>query len=308
MHRFCDPSFLRANRWLAIATNVAEAFLKGDVLLWTSDSRTLHPRKMPSDLDRPLELLRPHCSIAGGASINGWLIDVWILSEEACVALGDAYNALLTPEIPDAVLEGLRDDNIDIDTLLTATGIANETITRSDMTELAAAASLVISAGAVPEMMLLPNVPKGQRNISERGIDIIVAHLGSSPGGSELHPDDHLTLCSVKHTVTDVGDLRYKLVKSLNLDALNTAYVVSQCRLLRGRLKERGIEIDRLMLAIGETARGAHLRIVGVAVADVTMGPDLLAEMQNLPAVTGWHLLRRVLIPSLNQLHMRAST
>lgn len=262
---------------------------------------------MPSDLDAPVQIIVPHCELASSPSVNGWSIDIWELSDTAVGALAEAYNALLHPPIAPEVLAQLEADKVPLDQLLTDGDHANDVITRSDMTELAAAAALVASDGAKIELMHLPNVPKGQRNISERGIDVMVAQLNSQNTSEDLLPDEHLIVCSVKHSVADAGDLRYKLSQSLSKETLNIPYLTSQLRIFRGRLKERGISCDRILLVLTEAKREQHLHLMGVAAVDIEMKAAMAAEMENLPVVELPARLRQLLIPRIADMHQRVS-
>lgn len=222
-------------------------------------------------------------------------------------ALAAAYSALLHPEIDPQVLAQLEVDDVPLEQLLTDADHANDTITRSDMTELAAAAALVAADGANIDLMHLPNVPKAQRNISERGIDIMVAQLNLQNTSGELLPEEYLVVCSVKHSIVDPGDLRYKLSTSLTKETVNVPYLTSQLRSFRGRLRERGISCDRLLLTLSEAKRTQHLHLMGVAAVDVTMKEAMAAELDHLPVVDLPARLRQLLIPGIAGMHQAVS-
>jgi hypothetical protein len=263
---------------------------------------------MSSDLAGALAPIVPHCNLAREPEINGWSIDVWDLTPSAVDALVESYLALIIPESTQDVASILERDGVDLEALLRDEDEARDTVTRSDMTELAAAASILVRDGSPIEGMWLPNVPKGERSSSHPGIDVMVAHVNLSANTLELGPDEHVTVCSVKHTVADAADVRRKLVKSLAPSELSVTYLCAQLRLLIGRLDERGYRCPRLYLVLAPEHRERHLQLVAVAAVDAPLRQDLETQLENLPTPTGaLHHFQRLVIPGLNDLHARVS-
>jgi hypothetical protein len=254
-----------------------------------------------------LSQLAKHCGDGEKVTIKGWSVDLWQLSVSAIDAVVKAYKKLLLIDtLEKDVVQILKDDGIDIDELLLDREASVNQITRSDLTELLAAASLIARENLSGDKMLLANVPKGQRSVSNPGVDILAAKLFEDDTLKDLQAGEHLYVCSVKHTISDPSDLRYKLVKSLMPPHLTIPYLISQVRLLNGRLSERGRKCDRIFLTLVPGRRGEHLKLLGCAAYDLSLDNEFMAQMQNLPEVTeGGYSLRRLAISEIEALHTR---
>jgi hypothetical protein len=200
-------------------------------------------------------------------------------------------------------LRQLEDDGIDLGFLLREEERALDRITRSDLSEIAGAASMIAMDGIDPVLMNLPNVPKGTRAVSERGIDIVAARISEGDSDTELGSDERLLICSVKHTVADGRDMYQKLLGSLNERALTRVYVTSQLRVLHGRLQERGLDADRIWLALRNFPDPRFVTLIGVAAADQPHSDEFASALSGLPEVQpGGHRITRLLIPGLMEL------
>ena len=269
---------------------------------------------MIAHIGAQIERLASLCSTVPGSSTNGWTIDVWELSEEAEAALVDAYRVLIAPTIDDEVRSLLTGEGIDLNLLFFNDGESGEsgrrdTVTRSDMIEIAAAASLVASEGASIENIHLPNVPKGSRKQSASGLDVSVIFLDDTGDPTKLGDNERLILCSVKHTVANCADLRQKLVRSVT-DDLSVPYLVQELRVLHGRLEERGIDASRVFLILnsGEAGWSEHVLMMAVGAVDVSERTDIAGQMDRLPASDpGLRHFRQLLITDLKSLNKRVS-
>ena len=259
---------------------------------------------MTDHLAEALDCLRPHCHVVQETPVNGWEVDCWCLSDDAIAALGAAYRLILQPSSIDSdVVHALAIDGIDLGTILLDDERADDTITRSDMTELAGAVALAVVEGMTAENMHLPNVPKGQRNASTPGIDIVAAKLDEHGALGVLGDDEFVLVCSVKHTIVDPADLRAKLARSTSTETLSVAYLGSQLRLLDGKLALRGPTGGRVFLALKSGCPGRNLRVMGVAAVDAESEADLTTQLNNLPGVSGWCTLRKCLVTEIHRLH-----
>ena len=103
--------------------------------------------------------LASRADIATLADVNGWHVDVWHLDNADVDASIDLYTAVLEGGATDPVVALLADSGLDLEALLLDDEKSREEITRSDMTELIAAASLVAEPGCDIDKMQMPNVP-----------------------------------------------------------------------------------------------------------------------------------------------------
>lgn len=238
--------------------------------------------------------------------MEGWSIDVWHLSSGALAALKRTYSALAAPEVERLVLRRLASDGINIHEIFLDPEKADPTVTRADMVELAAAASMVAVEGLQLASILMPNVPKESRRKSESGIDVLAAHFDPSGNPESLEDGEILFIGSAKHSISDAGDLRRKLVSSVSERELTLLYLTNQLRVYHGRLQERGITADRVFLFIrGEPVLNPkHTRLVCVGAVDSTKEMDFVAQLSNLSrSESRLRHLRCLLIPDIVNLH-----
>lgn len=250
-----------------------------------------------------LLVLAELCSTDDVGEFKGWSVDVWEFDEDALVALRAVYDALLLGGLDDEIAAALEADGIDTHVLLTDDESAREVITRSDLTELAGAAA-VISVDHWPyETMALPNVPKGSRARSEVGIDILAAELDFASDSTALVDGETLFIGSVKHTVNDPVDCRYKLVKSISPNDLTLPYVTQQLRILSGRLEAQGLNGRRVYLFLRDFPDGDHVEMAMTGAVDATLRAEFLNQMHHLPQATGSRRCRLLLFADLEELH-----
>src|SRR5207248_1862925 len=146
--------------------------------------------------------LAQRANIAGLADANGWHIDAWRMNDADVDASIRVYAGVLSGGATDPVVALLADSELDLEALLLDEDQSKEEITRSDLTEMIAAASLVAAPGCAIDKMLMPNVPKMSRRKSDSGIDIFVADIREDASDDDdLSDDEYLTIASVKHTV-----------------------------------------------------------------------------------------------------------
>lgn len=249
-----------------------------------------------------LSELASMCSMENLEGVNGWAVDRWTLAPPAVDKLVETYSQLIYPveaEIEDA----LTADGIDIRALLADEDAASDVITRSDMTELAVAASVLASESADPEHMLLPNVPKGGRGESASGIDVLAASVRQGKERGPLDDDEWLLIASVKHTIADGADMGRKLAASMRL---TLPYLTAQVRVLHGRLQERGIALDRLYLVLNDFPDGPHIRLFVAGCADPPLAEKFLTSLAAFPhATSSSGHVRCIVIDALGELHER---
>jgi hypothetical protein len=136
-------------------------------------------------------------ALAGGCKVTqvtreegpgaGWTTDTWELGADDVERLLQAYRELLSPSTYDQQVQDLLlERGIDLNALLVDEGNARELITRADLCELAAAASLLAASGWPARRLHMTNVPKGSRKKSESGIDAISTTLAQAGPGSWL--------------------------------------------------------------------------------------------------------------------------
>lgn len=266
---------------------------------------------VPTRIAHRLGLLAEGCRVVQvtrtGAEDDGWSVDSWALEPSDIDRLLDAYRELLVPSCDDQVQALLHDTGIDLDALLADADGAREMITRADLCELAAAASLLAAGNWPAERLVMPNVPKGSRKKSESGIDILSSTLEPEQDGA-LAPGEMLLLASVKHTLTSATTLRTSLVASV-LKELTPVYLATQLRVYKARLDllEPRLNTDRVFLFLDGFPDDDHVRIVALAVVDPDMEQDLAAQLQKLPGVPeGVYSMRILYVPGLAGLHERA--
>jgi hypothetical protein len=226
------------------------------------------------------------------------------MSDDAVALAVEAYQELLAGNLTDPVEQALADRGVDLGALLRDEDRADDTITRADICELIGAASVVDHDGVPLDAIHLANVPKGQRNLSERGIDVLGAVLIDGGPEDELIDGEFVVVCSVKHTVSNPADMRAKLVASLRPTELSAPYLASQLRLLRDRASERGVDLRRVMLVLGAPRDSSILRVVGLGVAPVELTEESSTAVSGLRDAEYAEASYRVVhIPDLPRLH-----
>lgn len=238
--------------------------------------------------------------------VEGWTVCEWVLSERSISLAVDAYRDLLTGVATNELVEALAERGIDVVRLLRDEEQANDVITRADICELIGGAS-VVDHDAVPiHHVHFANVPKGERHLSERGIDVVGAILDESGPEDELLPGEFVVICSVKHTVADPFDLRSKLVASLRGDNLEPTYIASQLRLLRDRAAARGIDLRRILLVLPDFPNNEHVRMVAVGAAPDSLFADFITAADGLSRHPDAHVaFRAVSIQRLEKIQDR---
>ena len=266
---------------------------------------------MPTRIADRLGILAGGCSVVQVARASGpgsgWTADCWTLDADDIGRLLDAYRELLSPSYDQKVRELLQGHGIDLDALLVDEGGSRDLITRADLCELAAAASLLAASGWPPGRLHMPNVPKGSRKKSESGIDAVSTTLLAGEAG-DLAVGELLQLASVKHTITSAASLRAELVTSV-MKEFTQVYLATQLRVYEERLRqlEPGLETDRVFLFLDGFPDAGHVRIVAVAVVDPGLEQDLAARLLRLPDVPdGVYSMRILYVPGLASLHERA--
>ena len=266
---------------------------------------------MPPRIADRLGILAEGCSVAqvtrDGCSGDGWKIDSWTLDAGDIDRLLDVYRELLAPSYDEKVQDLLRDRGIDLDALLVDEENSKELITRADLCELAAVASLLAASGWPAHRLHMPNIPKGSRKKSESGIDAISTTLQTEVSG-DLTADEQLLLASVKHTTSSAARLRSALVTSVT-EEFTPGYLATQLRVYEERLRQMDPDLatDRLFLFLDGFPDAARVRIVAVAVVDPGLEQDLAVRLCNLPNVPdGVYSMRILYVPGLAGLHERA--
>jgi hypothetical protein len=242
------------------------------------------------------------CELEDLTPSNGWEIDRWVLSETAVDKLVELYGQLIFAA-EEAIELALADDGIDLEVLLADEEHARDSLTRSDMTELAAAASAVASDDMKLVQSVMPNVPKGSRSQSSPGIDLLAAEFRSELADEELDDDEWMLVVSVKHTIADGVDMRSKLDSSLRI---TLPYLTAQTRVLKGRIEERGLDGGRLFLFLADFPDGPHLRVLAVGCSDSPHAKKFVASLKSLdgsPFSAG--RVRSIEIEDIAELHER---
>jgi hypothetical protein len=258
--------------------------------------------------------LANRCRVAQLDDVNGWQVDLWRMhANDVDVAIA-IYAAVLKGEATDPIGALLEEEGIDLTALLADEGRGKDDVTRSDLTELTAAASLVAVPGCDVDLMHMPNVPKMSRRKSDSGIDIMVAALDDETEGSDgVHGSDHLTIASVKHTVsaTSAGGMRRSLGTSLSSAELSAAYLAAQLRVLNARLRQEGMDRDRasrVYLFLRDFPDPGRVDLFAMGVVAPDLEADLLHHITLLPETDRQnHTFRVILMPGLRDVHERCS-
>ncbi len=266
-----------------------------------------------------LNRLASLCVVVSQDPVSGWTLDTWELTFQDLDALVDLYHDLIVPDISSDVLSIIESAGVDLSALFYDEPPADapekridnaNRVTRADMVELAAAASLIAVEGLSTEMILMPNVPKGSRRQSAPGIDVMGVVLNPAADVRSFSDDEKVVICSVKHSLEDCGDLRRKLVDSLSDGQLSAPYILQQLRVLHGRLQERHIDAEKIFLILSFTpvSESSHVHLVGVGAVDITKRNEMDEESLNFPSLgpRARHL-RRLFFPQISKLHERVA-
>lgn len=261
-----------------------------------------------------LAVLAGQCAVTSLSPINGWDVDLWNMTTEDVDRAVDVYNAVHAAGITaqDPVVTKLVGKGIDVLHLLAAPAQGLDLVTRSDVAEYAAAASVIATDGFTDYTMQMPNIPKMSRRKSDSGVDVFDIKLDpAEPATSTiLHVGEQLGLASVKHTTTnDAAPLRLNLQNSIShKHELSQSYLMAQLRFVHGRLVAEGMAHDqavRTFLFMDDFPDPAHVGLYGIAVVDPGLRDDMVYQMKNLPTVTGGHKFRIITFPDLENVQDR---
>lgn len=263
---------------------------------------------MVAQIRDELALVAGACRNHPAEPIRGWTVDVWEVSSVALAHLAAAYRLLIVPEnIEEQVLAALTEEQVSVSQILYGPASSSTAgITRADMVELAVAASLLAVEGAPIERMVLANVPKGPRNRSEPGLDVLSVVLAELEDPPHLQDFERLFIVSAKHSIAPgLGDLRRKLEDSVSDNQLSVTYLGPQLRLFEHRLWSQGVNAKRVYKFLSQIPflDPRHVSIVAAGAADASRRSEFASEIQKLkPSKSGLRHLRQVLIPDLAQL------
>jgi hypothetical protein len=255
--------------------------------------------------------LAQRTTIVGLADANGWHVDAWRMNDADVDASIRVYAAVLSGGATDPVVALLADSGLDLEALLLDEDQSKEEITRSDLTEMIAAASLVAVPGCAIDKMLMPNVPKMSRRKSDSGIDIFVADIREDASDDDdLSDDEYLTIASVKHTIDkSTSGMRWKLAESLSSKELGAAYLTSQLRVLNARLQQSGLgrgPAARVYLFLRDFPHPERIDLYAIGVADPTLENDLTRHAQLLTdAGKSSQTFRMIFVPELRTIYER---
>jgi hypothetical protein len=259
-----------------------------------------------------LTALASQCAASPLTSVNGWQVDVWDMSAADVDLAVEIYQAVLAGDVTsgDPVVAKLATQGVDLPKLLSDAGEGLELVTRADIAEYAAAASVIATDGFTVASMLMPNIPKMGRRKSDSGVDVFDVQLDATASGPALVTSERLGLASVKHTLTIAASgLRLAIVKSVSpKHELNQVYLTQQLRVVVGRLQSEGMVVAdarRTFLFMADFPDPAHVGLFGVAVVDPSLRDAMVAQLSNLPTVTGGHMFRIVTFPDLANVHLR---
>lgn len=261
-----------------------------------------------------LAVLAGQCVVTSLGTINGWHVDVWDMSTTDVDRAVDTYNAVHAAgtTAQDQVVTKLAGKGIDVMKLLAAPGQGLDLVTRSDVAEYAAAASVIATDGFTDHTMQMPNIPKMARRKSDSGVDVLDIKLDpAQPGASPtLVVGEQLGLASVKHTTTDhASPLRLNVQNSIShKHELSQSYLMAQLRFVHGRLVAEGVAHDqatRTFLFMDNFPDPAHVGLYGIAVVNPKLRHDMVDQMQNLPTVTGGYKFRIITFPDLENVQDR---
>jgi hypothetical protein len=100
--------------------------------------------------------------------------------------------------------------------------------------------------------------------------------------------------------------MRYKLDKSLNI---TFPYLAAQVRVLHGRIAERGVECDRIYLALADYPNGPNVHVLAAGCSDVGPAEAFVASLRHFKGSPFDHgHIRSVVIENIATLHERINT
>lgn len=257
-----------------------------------------------------LVALSRRCNVITLEPVNGWDTEIWELDTDDVAAAITVYRAVLRGAATDPVVALLADYGIDLTALLEDAPSSKDDITRADITELIAAASMLASDGWSVGDLYMPNVPKMSRRKSENGVDIFGVRLQHLPSEKDLGADEALSVASVKHTIEgSSAGMRWKLAQSLDGKQLSPAYMTQQLRVLNGHSRREGYSVEaasRVYMFLRGFATAEGTDILGVGVVDPKLKDDLAHHITLLPeSPSGHRTFRQILVPDLANLANR---
>lgn len=237
--------------------------------------------------------------------VQGWQSSIWRLTDDDCQRAAATYEAIILGGTNESVIDLLVESGIDLEAFLVDEGKAD--ITRSDVTEIIAAASMLASDGCDVDRIHMPNIPKMSRKKSDSGLDVVDILLDPTTESDDLSDTERITIASVKHT-TDVssGNLRYALAKSVT-DELSGPYMAVQLRVVNGRLLTEGWDASvaaRVYLFLRQFPTSGAVTLVAVAAVDTKLEADIAHHATLLPEdEIGNKKFRVITIPEIARLH-----
>jgi hypothetical protein len=237
--------------------------------------------------------------------VRGWQWSIWRMTDDDCQRAVATYEAILLGGTNESVTDLLAESGVDLDAFLLDEG--KDDITRSDVTEIIAAASMLARDACHVDRMHMPNVPKMSRRKSDSGVDVIDIVLDSTTESDDLSETERITIASVKHTTDDSsGNLRYALAKSIT-DQLSGPYMAVQLRVVNARLQAEGWDADaaaRVYLFLRQFPDPDAVSLVAVAAVDTELEADIAHHATLLPEdAVGNKKFRVITIPEIARLH-----
>lgn len=240
-------------------------------------------------------------------TIRGWIASELVLTEEQIQLACDAYRTCLIPNVPEEIRAAFAADGESIDQFLLAQDESDDTLTRSDITELVAAALIMKSEGIHGSYVEMPNVPKRSRGSSEHGADYVALRLSAEGSPTEWGPGDMLFVGSVKHTTVNPDDMRRKLVSSLGKARMPRRKLRGEMRVLVDQLSRSGIDARKGFLALLSFPDPKRVTLVAVGVVAPVYRDPFVANLDKLPTHVGGRRVVAVVIENLDQLHRRVA-
>lgn len=247
------------------------------------------------------------CVLVEHESRQGWDVTVWRMDAGDVARAVAAYRALLDGGVGATAAALLLEDGIDLEELMVG-GPTNEQITRADVMELVAAASMIAGDDCHVDRMHMPNVPKMARGKSDSGIDVIDVRMDPAGSPDNLGEQERLVVGSVKHTTSESSSkMRYGLATSLGRDELSMSYMARQLRVIHHHLITQGVPrsaADRIMLFLRDFYKTLSVRLVAVGCVDETVEADLDGQLDNLPQLDlRANRFRIITVPDIATLH-----